>query len=150
MRIADAAALAPGDNAMATDTPFPTSPAESAAGNPDPMLRNEPGAAAETRIGADSRVADAARDTALHADDLIGRIAQSAHETIDRLAESAAPHVNRLQENLSGDVLHQRADDMREWRDEWTESLRCTVRENPLAAVGVALAVGVLIARLSR
>ena len=136
---------------MATETPFPTSSAATAPyGSPDPMLRNEPAAADELPIGADSRVADAGRDTALHADDLISRIAQSAHETIDRLAESAAPHVNRLQENLSGDALHQRADDMREWRDEWTESLRCTVRDNPLAAVGVALAVGVLIARLSR
>lgn len=136
---------------MATETPFPTSPAETArAGEPDPLLRSEPSTADEPRAGADSRVADAARDTALHADDLIGRIAQSAHETIDRLAESAAPHVNRLQESLSGDALHQRADDMREWRDEWTESVRTTVRENPLAAVGVALAVGMLIARLSR
>jgi ElaB/YqjD/DUF883 family membrane-anchored ribosome-binding protein len=136
---------------MATETPFPTSSAATAqTGNPDPMLRNEPGASGDERIDAQSRVAEAARDTALHADDLIGRIAQSAHETIDRLAESAAPHVNRLQESLSGDALHQRADDVREWRDEWTESLRCTVRDNPLAAVGVALAVGLLIARLSR
>ena len=95
-------------------------------------------------------MADAARDSAAGAEDLIGRIAQSAHETIDRLAETAAPHVNRLQETLSGDALHQRADDVRELRDEWAESLRCTVRDNPLAAIGVAVAVGVLIARLSR
>ena len=137
--------------ATETQTPFPTSSAAAArTDSPEAMQRSEPGFTGDVSIGADSRVADAARDTALHADDLIGRIAQSAHETIDRLAESAAPHVNRLQESLSGDVLHQRADDMREWRDEWTESLRCTVRDNPLAAVGVALAVGVLIARLSR
>jgi ElaB/YqjD/DUF883 family membrane-anchored ribosome-binding protein len=106
-----------------------------------------PGTAASRGDGA--AVADAAHGAAMHTDDLIGRIAQSAHETIDRLAESAAPHVNRLQETLSGDALHQRADEMRDLRDEWTESLRSTVRENPLAAIGVALAVGVLIARLS-
>ena len=136
---------------MATDTPFPTSPAQTAPdATADPMLRDEPGAMRDTRVGADSRAADMARDTAAGTDDLIGRIAQSAHETIDRLAETAAPLVNRLQENLSGEALHQRADDMREWRDEWTESLRSSVRENPLAAVGVALAVGFLIARLSR
>ena len=131
---------------MATDTPFPTSPAETAqpAASPDARM---PGTGSPAGDGA---LADAARDTALRTDDLIGRIAQSAHETIDRLAESAAPHVNRLQENLSGDALHQRADEVRELRDEWTESLRVTVRENPLAAVGVALAVGILIARLSR
>jgi ElaB/YqjD/DUF883 family membrane-anchored ribosome-binding protein len=136
---------------MATDTPFPTSSTTAQPGTPDPMLRDEPGTTKmDDRIGVDSRLADAARDTAASTDDLIGRIAQSAHETIDRLAETAAPHVNRLQESLSGEALHQRADDAREWRDEWTESLRCTVRENPLAAVGVALAVGLLIARLSR
>ena len=136
---------------MATDTPFPTSSTQTAqAGTPDPMLRDEPGTMRETRISPDNRATDVARDTAAGTDDLIGRIAQSAHETIDRLAETAAPHVNRLQENLSGDALHQRADEMREWRDEWTDSLRSSVRENPLAAVGVALAVGFLIARLSR
>ena len=60
--------------------------------------------------------------------------------------------MNRLHESLAdtGDTLHARADQMRETRDEWAESLRSTVRENPLAALGVALAVGVLIARLSR
>jgi len=131
---------------MATETPFPTSPAETAQPSAPDAARSAPMAGAP---GGDSALADAGRDTAAHADDLIGRIAQSAHETIDRLAESAAPHVNRLQESLSGDALHQRADEMRDLRDEWTESLRMTVRENPLAAVGVALAVGILIARLS-
>jgi ElaB/YqjD/DUF883 family membrane-anchored ribosome-binding protein len=161
---------------MATETPFPTSSAETtepdtARGSPmadtgmrgmpdgDTGLRSGPmsdpgaGSAPFGDTGArstDRSLDDAARRTAAGADDLIGRIAQTAHDTIDRLAGSAAPHVNRLQETLSGDALHQRADDMRELRDEWTESLRCTVRDNPLAAVGVAVAVGFLIARLSR
>jgi ElaB/YqjD/DUF883 family membrane-anchored ribosome-binding protein len=89
---------------------------------------------------------------AASADDLIGRIAQSAHDTIDRLAEVVAPRVNRLQERVSGagDSLQVRADHAREVTDEWAESLRCTVRESPLAAVGVALAVGLLVARLTR
>jgi len=138
---------------MATDTPFPTSSAEPQADiGRDTAFRNEPmpGRGDDMPRSTDTDLADRSRDTGARADDLIGRIAQSAHETIDRLAETAAPHVNRLQENLSGDALQMRADEMRELRDEWTESLRCTVRENPLAAVGVALAVGVLIARLSR
>ncbi len=142
---------------MATETPFPTSSAEtqrpnvqSEAGMSEARISEAGvGQAAPQRSG-DSVLADGAAGRPMHTDDLIGRIAQSAHETIDRLAETAAPHVNRLQENLSGDVLHQRADEMRVLRDEWAESLRVTVRENPLAAVGVALAVGVLVARLSR
>jgi len=138
---------------MATDTPFPTSSAETQADiGRDTAFRNEPMPVRgdDALRSADPDGADRGLDTGERTDDLIGRIAQSAHETIDRLAETAAPHVNRLQENLSGDALHMRADEMRELRDEWAESLRCTVRENPLAAVGVALAVGVLIARLSR
>lgn len=130
---------------MATEIPFPTSSAET----DRPLQADAPMTGTLPRAG-DAAVADAARDSAAGAEDLIGRIAQSAHETIDRLAETAAPHVNRLQETLSGDALHQRADDVRELRDEWTESLRCTVRDNPLAAIGVAVAVGILIARLSR
>jgi ElaB/YqjD/DUF883 family membrane-anchored ribosome-binding protein len=153
MRIANIAALAPQRqrNAMATETPFPTSSADTQADiGRDTAFRSEPmpGRSDDLQRSAEADAAPA--DSGMRADDLIGRIAQSAHETIDRLAETAAPHVSRLQENLSGDALHVRADEMRELRDEWAESLRCTVRENPLAAVGVALAVGVLIARLSR
>jgi len=138
---------------MATDIPFPTSSSETRAdAQRDAGFVNEPMSdnANDLPRAADTGFAEAGRATELRADDLIGRIAQSAHETIDRLAETAAPHVNRLQENLSGDALQVRADEMREMRDEWTESLRSTVRENPLAAIGVALAVGVLVARLSR
>ena len=75
--------------------------------------------------------------------DMLDRVVQGAHETIDRLAETAAPHVLRLQEGVSA-----RAEHVKEVGDEWAESLRCTVRENPLAAVAAALAVGVLVARL--
>ncbi|HSW25190.1 MAG TPA: hypothetical protein VLJ62_20685 [Burkholderiaceae bacterium] len=98
------------------------------------------------------RLDDAVHTGARAADDLIGRIARSAHEAIDHLANTAAPHVNRLQERVSGvgDSLHAGAEQAREVTDEWAETVRCTVRENPLAAVGLALAVGVLIARLTR
>lgn len=84
-------------------------------------------------------------------EDLLGRVVQGAHETIDRLAERAAPHVHRLQEGVSTtqESLQARAGQLRDTGDEWAESLRCTVRDNPLAAVATALAVGVLIAKLT-
>ena len=80
------------------------------------------------------------------------RVVQGAHHTIDRLAETAAPHVQRLQDSVSaaGETLQSRAHQVREVGDEWADSLRNTVRENPLAAVLSAVAVGVLIARLTR
>jgi ElaB/YqjD/DUF883 family membrane-anchored ribosome-binding protein len=84
--------------------------------------------------------------------DVLNRVVQGAHQTIDKLAERAAPHVQRLQEGVhtASDRLHTGADDLRVMRDDWTETLRCTVRENPIAAVATALAVGLLIARLTR
>ena len=84
--------------------------------------------------------------------DVLNRVVQGAHQTIDKLAETAAPHVQRLEQGVSSasETLHARADHAREVGDEWAESLRTTVRENPLAALATALAVGVLIARLTR
>lgn len=84
--------------------------------------------------------------------DSFERVVQGAHHTLDRLAETAAPHVQRLQEGVvaAGETLQSRAHQVREVGDEWADSLRNTVRENPLAAVVTALAVGVLIARLTR
>lgn len=93
-----------------------------------------------------------AGDGSAHQDELLQRVVQGAHDTIDRLAERAAPHVSRLQEGVhdANERLHAKADALRETGDEWTESLRDTVREHPIAAVATALAVGMLIARLTR
>lgn len=83
---------------------------------------------------------------------LLDRVVRGAHETIDRLAETAAPHVQKLEETVghAGEQLQANASRARELGDEWTESMRCTVRDNPLTAVAVAMVVGALIARLSR
>jgi ElaB/YqjD/DUF883 family membrane-anchored ribosome-binding protein len=80
--------------------------------------------------------------------DLMSRVVQGAHQTIDQLAERAAPAVERMHQK--GDELGVRADHLREVGDEWAESMRSTVRENPLAAVAVAVAVGMLFARITR
>lgn len=87
--------------------------------------------------------------------DVVNRVAQVAHVAhgaIDRVAETAAPAVQRLQDvvRAAGDTLTQRASDARALGDEWTESVRCTVRQHPIAALATALALGVLVARLSR
>lgn len=84
--------------------------------------------------------------------ELMERVVQSAHDTVDKLADKARPQVQRLQETASSasDSLHARADQARELGDEWAESLRATVREHPLAALGTALAIGIVVARLSR
>jgi ElaB/YqjD/DUF883 family membrane-anchored ribosome-binding protein len=84
--------------------------------------------------------------------DVLSRVVQGAHSAIDKLADTVAPHVQRLEQGVgtTSESLHLRADHAREVGEEWAENLRSTVRENPLAAVGVALAVGLLVARLTR
>lgn len=78
-------------------------------------------------------------------DDMLTRVVQGAHNTIDKLAASAAPRVQRLQEGVGSRAHH-----VKEVGDQWTESLRCAVRENPLTAVVTAAALGMLIDRLTR
>jgi ElaB/YqjD/DUF883 family membrane-anchored ribosome-binding protein len=84
--------------------------------------------------------------------DLMNRVVQGAHQTIDHLAGQAAPHVQRFEQKLAGadDMLHERADQLRAMSDGYVRSLREGVRENPLAAVGVALVLGLLLARIAR
>lgn len=84
--------------------------------------------------------------------EMLQRVVQGAHQTIDRLADTAAPHVQKLQEQVAGasEALNAKASDIRALGDEWVGSMRCNVREHPLVAVGAALALGMLIARLSR
>ena len=93
---------------------------------------------------------DAAIDPAAAAErDVVRRVVQGAHEAVDRIADKAIPAVERLRGsyNDAADSLKQRADQAVDLKDEWTESLRAAVREHPLAAIGTALALGVIIAR---
>ena len=82
---------------------------------------------------------------------MFARVVQGAHDTVDRLADTAAPHVQRLAEGVdtASDTLHERADQVRDAGDVLADSLRNTVREHPLAALAAALAVGVIVARLT-
>ncbi len=48
------------------------------------------------------------------------------------------------------DALQHRAERARDVGDEWLESTRTAVREHPVMAVGVALAAGALIARMTQ
>jgi len=75
------------------------------------------------------------------APDVVERVAQGAHKTVDRLAESAAPQVQRLQEGMTAAL--DRGGELR-------ESLRESVRENPLAALALAVGAGMLIGRVLR
>lgn len=83
---------------------------------------------------------------------LLNSAVQGAHHTIDRLADSAAPAVRQLHQSVSaaGQTLNAKTDQLRETRDAWAEGVRTTVRSNPLASVAVALALGAVIAGITR
>ncbi|RZL31083.1 MAG: hypothetical protein EOP35_22795 [Rubrivivax sp.] len=129
---------------MATTTPFPTSSASPAT--------TTGGAAAAGVNDVANKANDAVDKGASAGQDVLNRVVQGAHSAIDRLAETAGPAVQRVQDGVqaAGDTLSQKAQDARELGDEWTETLRSTVRDNPLTAIATALAVGVLVARLTR
>ncbi|MCS4508864.1 hypothetical protein [Xylophilus ampelinus] len=67
-------------------------------------------------------------------DGVVGRAANKAYETVDRAAQSAQEGCNRLS-NLCEEIA---------------DMPRSTIRENPIAAVTLALSVGYLLGRLGR
>jgi hypothetical protein len=84
--------------------------------------------------------------------DILNSAVQGAHDTIDHIADSVAPAAQQLGERVSaaGDAMHAKTDQLRGTRDEWVESLRTTVRGNPLASMAAAVALGAVIARITR
>ena len=128
----------------ATTTPSSASPATPASGGS--------GSRPTTGAGVAADKADAAIDQAAAAErDVMRRVVQGAHEAVDRLADKAIPAVERLRGtyNDAAETLKHRADQAADLKDEWTESLRMAVREHPLAAIGTALALGVILAKLT-
>ena len=89
---------------------------------------------------------------AMVGDDLMQRAVGGAHATIDRLADGVAPAVHKLGERVASaeDTLQAQTDLIREKRDQWSESMRTAVRSRPLAYLAGALALGALIARITR
>ncbi|RYH00387.1 MAG: hypothetical protein EON58_00200 [Alphaproteobacteria bacterium] len=82
----------------------------------------------------------------------VDRIAQKAHEAIDNVAAKAKPAVERVQTVASqaADALHAKADALNEWEDQWLDSARIHIREQPLTALAIGLLAGVVLSRLAR
>ena len=80
----------------------------------------------------------------------VDRLAQGTHQKVETLADKATASVRDIQDKLAhaGDALHGHTRQWRGVQEEWTECARITVRENPLGAVGTALAVGALVGLL--
>jgi ElaB/YqjD/DUF883 family membrane-anchored ribosome-binding protein len=71
----------------------------------------------------------------------IDRVSQSAHEAVDKAASMASSYAERI--GAKGDQLMQMQED-------WVDTARDYVRENPLQALGIALAAGYLLHMITR
>lgn len=85
-------------------------------------------------------------------DPAIERVARSAHSAVDRVAGTASSAVERMRSGVQGAVgtMSDKMHDLSSTREVWTDNARERVREHPLAALGVALAAGYLLARWLR
>ena len=86
-------------------------------------------------------VDDVARQAADKAAPAIDRVAQAAHETVDTVAGAAAP---------AAEWVGQSANQLKQQQDLLLDSCRGYVRERPIVVLGVVLAVGYLLGRLTR
>ncbi len=71
----------------------------------------------------------------------IDRMSQSAHDAVDKAANVASSYADRFSEH--GDQIMQ-------MRDDWMGAARDFVRENPLQALGIAVAAGYLLHMITR
>lgn len=67
----------------------------------------------------------------------VERVSQRAHETIDRISEK-------------GERLMEKGDEWMQMGEDWLGTAREYVRENPLQALGIAVAAGYLLSILMR
>lgn len=71
----------------------------------------------------------------------VDRLSQTAHEAVDRAANAATSYAERFGE---------RGEEWMQMPQDWLETAREYVRENPLQAIGMAAAAGYLLSVLMR
>lgn len=71
----------------------------------------------------------------------VDRLSQTAHQAVDRAASAASSYAERFGE---------RGEELMQMPQDWLDTARDYVRENPMQAVGMALAAGYLLSILMR
>ena len=86
------------------------------------------------------------------ATEFVARVADSLHDGVDQLSAAAAPVAQQLDDGITAVEVefHEELDVARDWSDQCAQSLRSSIREHPLAAMGTAFMIGLLLARLAR
>jgi ElaB/YqjD/DUF883 family membrane-anchored ribosome-binding protein len=75
------------------------------------------------------------------AQDKVERLSQTAHQAVDRAASAASAYAERF-----GD----KGEELMQMPQDWLETAREYVRDNPLQAIGMAAAAGYLLSILMR
>jgi ElaB/YqjD/DUF883 family membrane-anchored ribosome-binding protein len=80
----------------------------------------------------------------------IDRAATSAQPAVDKLATNAHEVVDRVSDTVSGAAqgLDSRIDDLQSTQERLADQCRSYVEDNPLKAVGIALAAGFILAKI--
>jgi ElaB/YqjD/DUF883 family membrane-anchored ribosome-binding protein len=71
----------------------------------------------------------------------VDRIASGAHQAVDRIAAAA---------NSAAEQLSVKGEDLMAAKDRWTQVCGTYVKDNPLTALGIAVAVGFVVSRWIR
>jgi ElaB/YqjD/DUF883 family membrane-anchored ribosome-binding protein len=90
--------------------------------------------------GSTQGAATTAEKLAEQASAKLGRLSETAHQTLGRVSEVASQAASRLSA---------KGHELLELRGEAVDTARSYVREHPIAAIGIAIAIGLLISRLT-
>ena len=80
-----------------------------------------------------------AQDLATRATDKLGQLSDTAHQTMERFTQAASQAASRLGE---------RGEELWALQGKATETARTYMREHPLATIGIAVAIGLVLSRL--
>jgi ElaB/YqjD/DUF883 family membrane-anchored ribosome-binding protein len=96
-------------------------------------------------------MAGMASEPGVGTDKTVERLKQGAHDAVDRIADKAGPTVERLKSSLdsASTSVRSQVDGMHAMQEEWMVTARAKVRENPLTAVALAAAAGLLLGRIT-
>jgi len=86
-----------------------------------------------------STAGQATQDMAARASEKLSNITGAAQDTVDRWSSAASQAASRL---------GQRGEELWDMRGEAADTARTYMREHPLAAIGIAVAVGLILSRL--
>lgn len=70
----------------------------------------------------------------------VNRMASGAHEAVDKIADAT---------NSAADTLSEKGHEMKALEERWLEKVRDYVEHNPVQSLGIALASGYLLSRIT-